>query len=81
MKNLTLKIDETLWKQARHRAVDEGLSVSSWVAGLVESALRERESFEENRREALRDLSEPMHLGGQPVSRDELHERDAKGIS
>ncbi|MFP4166122.1 MAG: toxin-antitoxin system HicB family antitoxin [Opitutales bacterium] len=75
MKNLTLKIDETLWKRARHRAVDEGLSVSGWVAELMESALLERESFEEDRREALRDLSQPMHLGGKPFTREELHER------
>ena len=75
MKNLTLKIDERLWKEARHRAVDEGLSVSGWVANLMESALRERESFEENRREALRDLDRPMSLGGRPLDRETMHER------
>jgi len=72
---MTVKIDETLWKEARHRAVDEGVSVSAWVAELMESALRERDSFEENRREALRELAEPLHLGGRPLSREELHER------
>ncbi len=75
MKNLTLKIDENLWKEARHRAVDEGLSVSGWVADLMKSALKERESFEENRREALRDLDQPLSLGGQALTREDLHER------
>jgi len=75
MKNLTLKIDESLLKEARHRAVDEGTSVSAWVAELIRSALREQESFEENRREALADLERPLKLGGKPLSRESLHER------
>jgi len=75
MKNLTLKIEERLWKEAQHRAVDEGTSVSGWVAGLMKSALKEQESFEENRRDALKDLERPLRLGGKPLDRESLYER------
>jgi hypothetical protein len=75
MKNLTLKIDEELLREARHRAVDEGMSVSGWVSELMKSALRESEPFEENRREALKDLDRPLRLGGRPLNREALHER------
>ena len=37
--NVTLKIDEELCRQARHRAVDANLSLSKWVAQLVEKEL------------------------------------------
>jgi len=33
--NVTIKIDEVLCKQARHRAVDRGLSLSAWIAELL----------------------------------------------
>ncbi|MGF1450379.1 MAG: hypothetical protein ACFB20_13310 [Opitutales bacterium] len=37
--NVTLKLADDLCKQARHRAVDEGVSLSRWVATLVEREL------------------------------------------
>ena len=38
--NVTLKIDDELCRKARHRAVDADLSLSKWVAGVVEKELR-----------------------------------------
>lgn len=37
--NVTLKLDDALCKEARHRAVDADLSLSRWVAQLVEKEL------------------------------------------
>ena len=34
--NVTIKIDDELCRQARHRAVDADLSLSGWVAHLIE---------------------------------------------
>jgi len=50
--NVTLKIDDDLCRQARHRAVDADLSLSKWVAQLVEkeiewSQLPEKETMAE----------------------------------
>ncbi len=33
--NVTVSIDRMLCKKARHRAVDEGLSLSSWVSKTI----------------------------------------------
>ncbi len=74
MKNVTLKLDEDLLNRVRHVAVDQDTSLSAWVANLIESALRERDSYEEVRSAALEDLGNPLHLGGKPLGREELHE-------
>ena len=38
--NVTLKLDDALCKQARHRAVDADLSLSGWVAQVIEKELQ-----------------------------------------
>jgi len=37
--NVTIKIDNELVKGARHRAVDDGLSLSGWIAQLLSREL------------------------------------------
>jgi hypothetical protein len=37
--NVTIKIDDALCKEARHRAVDDGLSLSGWIANVVRKEL------------------------------------------
>jgi hypothetical protein len=37
--NVTIKIKDDLLKQARHEAVDDGLSLSGWVAKLITEKL------------------------------------------
>ena len=75
MKNITLKLDEQLIRRLKHLAVDEETSVSAWVAGLVESALRDRDAYEAARKGALADLEKPLQLGGTPLTREEVHSR------
>ena len=75
MKNITLKLDDKLISRVKHIAVDEDISVSAWVSGLIESALRDRDAFEEARKGALADLDQPLHLGGTPLNWEELHRR------
>jgi len=38
--NVTTSLDDELCREARHRAVDEGKSLSSWLAGLVRKEVR-----------------------------------------
>ena len=42
--NVTIKIDDALCREARHRAVDRGLSLSGWIAQVLrkELAVEER---------------------------------------
>jgi hypothetical protein len=37
--NVTIKINDDLAKRARHEAVDDGLSLSGWVAQLISEKL------------------------------------------
>ena len=37
--NVTIKIDDRLGKDARHRAVDAGLSLSGWIANVIRKEL------------------------------------------
>lgn len=37
--NVTIKLEDALCKEARHRAVDRGLSLSGWVAELLQKEL------------------------------------------
>lgn len=41
--NVTLKIDDALCREARHRAVDRGLSLSGWIAELLRKELARRD--------------------------------------
>ena len=75
MKNITLKLDEGLITRVKHIAVDADTSVSAWVAGLIETALRDRDAYEASRKGALEDLENPLHLGGKPLNREDLHIR------
>ena len=37
--NVTIKIEDALCREARHRAVDRGLSLSGWIAEVVTKEL------------------------------------------
>jgi len=37
--NVTVKIDDHLCREARHRAVDRGLSLSGWIAEVLSKEL------------------------------------------
>lgn len=73
-KNLTLKLDETLLREARRAAVDDDTSLSAWVAGLISETLRQRDRRRSAKRAALKHL-EGFDLNPGRFTRDELHER------
>jgi hypothetical protein len=51
--NVTIKINDALCNEARHRAVDTGLSLSGWIAKLVQKELAGSENSELGLLEAL----------------------------
>jgi hypothetical protein len=75
MKNITLKLDDAVIDRVRHAAVDEHLSVSGWVQRLIVQELNARDLYVQNRKRALKILKEGFSLGGQTLSREEMHER------
>jgi len=74
-RNLTIRVDESILKRARHLAVEAGTSLSQWVAGLMKNAVQEEADYGIARERALRRLEQGMSLGGKPLSRDEIHGR------
>lgn len=41
--NVTIKIEDALCREARHRAVDRGLSLSGWIAQVLRKELAAEE--------------------------------------
>ena len=75
-RNLTVKLDRGLVREARVLAAEEGTSISALLSRQLESAVRERKGFSRARRRAIARLREGLELHWTPVrSRGELHER------
>ncbi|MCU0290978.1 MAG: DUF6364 family protein [Thermoanaerobaculaceae bacterium] len=76
--NVTLSLPKALLLQARHVAVDRGISLSRLLAEYMERAVRQSERSEEARKRlvALLDRGFELGVGEKPTwTRDELHER------
>lgn len=72
--NVTIKIDDSLCKDARHRAVDEGLSLSSWIALLLRKELASKNPVSESLLESLAmEEGEDRYF---EISRDDSSVRD-----
>ncbi|GAB4220453.1 MAG: hypothetical protein Kow001_02450 [Acidobacteriota bacterium] len=75
-RNVTLKLDEKLLREARVIAAEEGSSLSALLSERLETLVRERKAYERARRRALSRLEAAFELGWTPPrSRDETHER------
>jgi hypothetical protein len=74
-KNVTLRLDESIIRQARHEAVECDQSLSEWLAELIVQTVSQKNRFHSAREKALQKLHRGFHLGGKPLSRDETHER------
>ena len=74
--NITLKLDRDLLRKVKVLAAEKDTSVSGLLAGQLEKAVRERDGYEQAKRQALATLRKGFDLGYKPpASRDELHER------
>lgn len=74
-KNVTLRLDAAILRKARHAAVEQDQSLSEWVADLVTRATSDADRKRNARDRALQILRSGLHLGGQPLSREESHGR------
>ncbi len=74
-KNVTLKLDEALLREARHHAVDEGLSLSAWLTVQLQKLVRDPDDFAAARSGALAAMRKGFPLGGRKVRREELYDR------
>jgi hypothetical protein len=76
--NVTVSLPVDLVREARHLAVDRGMSLSKFVASLIEEKITWRRDYEIARQRQLRMMAEAEDRGTNGVitwTRDELHER------
>lgn len=73
--NVTLKLDDAILKKARKVAVDEDLSLSAWVAGLIGENLRRQDQRRSAREAALSRMERGFDLQPGRFTREELHAR------
>ena len=76
--NVTISLPVELVREARHLAVDRGLSLSSFLAALLQEQIEMAHAYRGARERQLKLLERGIPLGTQGSvswSRDELHER------
>jgi hypothetical protein len=74
-KNVTLRLDESIIRKAKHAAVEQDQSLSEWVSGLISNAVSRKARSLSARQKALKRMEHGFHLSGNPLSREEVHER------
>jgi len=74
-KNVTLRLDESIIRQAKHAAVEQDQSLSEWITNLITRAVSKKTRSLSARERALQRMKRGFHLGNKPLSREEAHER------
>jgi len=76
-RNVTIALPLAIIREAKHAAVDEGLSLSGFVAKILEERLQQAAQYRKAAEVAKRAMREGMgyRVGGAKWTRDELHER------
>jgi hypothetical protein len=78
MANVTLSLPEDLLREARHLAVDEGVSLSRFVALSLEQRVESVRGYRMARERQLRVVRQGLDLGTHGTrtwARESLHER------
>ena len=73
--NVTLRMDERLLQQVRHRAVDDHQSLSAWITTVLRRMVESDSASFAARDRALRRLDRGYSLGGRPLTREQTHAR------
>lgn len=73
--NITLSVDTDLLRSARVLAAERGVSVSKLLAEELERLVRDNQSRQRARQQAMAALERGYHLGGARIDRNALHER------
>jgi hypothetical protein len=74
-RNVTLRMDESLLAELRHRAVDARMSLSAWIAATLEALVPRTSDVEAARTRAIARMERGFHLGGAVTDREALHDR------
>jgi len=78
LQNVTLSLPEDLVREARHLAVDKGVSLSRYLTCVLEEQVQRRHQYEQARDRMLRLMDEGLpYTMPDPITwtRNDLHER------
>ena len=78
MQNVTVALPTDILRQARHLAADQGMSLSKFVAALIEERVTWSRGYAEARERQTRLMAEAGHHGTHGTidwTRDDLHGR------
>jgi ribosomal protein S3 len=73
--NVTIKLEESLVKQARKQALEADCSLSGWVALLIQENLKKRADYRSAKSRALQRMADGFDLSSGRLTREQLHER------
>ena len=74
-RNVTLRMDEQLLAELRHRAVDADMSLSAWITATLSNLAPKASALELVRSRAIARMEKGFHLGGKPMNREDIHAR------
>lgn len=78
MKNITVSLNDDVYRRARIKAAERDRSVSALVREFLESLAEGESDFERRKRLEVKVLSSiKTFRAGDRLSRDEIHDRDA----
>ena len=75
MKNVTVTLDEDLARRARVWAAERDISLSRFLARILEERMRVEESYDRAMADFLRREPVVLKRAGRYPTRDEVHER------
>lgn len=78
LRNVTVTLDERLLREARHRAVDRGMSLSGYMAWVLNQQGATEQAYQTAMKRGLKRMHEGIAFdfdGTVTWTRDELHER------
>jgi hypothetical protein len=74
--NITLSIDRELLKKGKLLAAQQDTSISNLLSEMLASIIHQHDRYHAAKRDALKDMEQGYHLGGQITwSRESLHDR------
>jgi hypothetical protein len=73
--NVTVSLSVQTIQKAKVLAAQRSTSISQLLAEQIETLVGEHDAYEQAAASAIARMERGLHLGGQKISRDALHER------
>ncbi|MFC1852470.1 CopG family transcriptional regulator [candidate division CSSED10-310 bacterium] len=78
--NITLRMDKDILRKCRHAAVEADMSLSQWVIVQLTNIINQNEALSKTRQNALKKIEKGYSLGGKPLLREDIYERNKEDL-